>query len=74
MPRELPVPMQEEELHFVEDLQEVVNKLRSETESLRQGLPMRNTVFRKPGAHGCAILLKQQDVETCVLRYNWAVF
>jgi hypothetical protein len=29
--------MQEEALPFVEDLQEVVNKLRWETESLRQG-------------------------------------
>jgi hypothetical protein len=33
--RELPAPMQEE-LPSVEDLQEVVNKLRSEMESLRR--------------------------------------
>jgi predicted nuclease of restriction endonuclease-like (RecB) superfamily len=36
--RELPAPMQEE-LPTVEDLQEVVNKLRSEIESLRKGVP-----------------------------------
>jgi hypothetical protein len=36
--RELPAPMQEE-LPSVEDLQEVVNKLRSEMESLRKGVP-----------------------------------
>jgi predicted nuclease of restriction endonuclease-like (RecB) superfamily len=36
--RELPAPMQEE-LPTVEDLREVVNKLRSEIESLRKGVP-----------------------------------
>ena len=36
--RELPAPMQEE-LPTVEDLQEVVNKLRSEIESLRKEAP-----------------------------------
>ena len=36
--RELPVPM-EEELPSVEDLQEVVNKLRSEMETLRGNAP-----------------------------------
>jgi hypothetical protein len=36
--RELPAPVQEE-LPSVEDLQEVVNKLRSEMESLRKELP-----------------------------------
>ena len=36
--RELPAPMQEE-LPSVEDLQEVVNKLRSEMESLRKEGP-----------------------------------
>ena len=36
--RELPAPMQEE-LPSVEDLQEVINKLRSEMESLRKELP-----------------------------------
>ena len=39
--RELPAPMQEE-LPSVEDLQEVVNKLRSEMETLRRKHPMRN--------------------------------
>lgn len=36
--RELPAPTQEE-LPSVEDLQEVVNKLRSEMESLRKEVP-----------------------------------
>ena len=37
MTRELPEPVREE-LPSVEDLQEVVNKLRSETETLRKEL------------------------------------
>jgi hypothetical protein len=58
--------MREEALPSVEDLQEIVNMLRSETESLRNELPMKNKVFRKPRAHRCAIFLKQQDVELSV--------
>jgi hypothetical protein len=52
--RELPAPMQEE-LSSVEDLQEVVDKLRSEMESCRKKCPMRNKVLRINGKRGFVI-------------------
>ena len=52
--RELPAPMQEE-LPSVEDLQEVVDKLRSEMESCRKKCPMSNKVLRINGKRGFVI-------------------
>jgi len=47
--RELPAPMQEE-LPSVEDLQEVVNKLRSEMETLRGNAPQPRPILQRPVA------------------------
>ena len=45
----------QEELPSVEDLQEVVDKLRSELESCRKKCPMSNKVLRINGKRGFVI-------------------
>lgn len=50
MTRELPEPVRQE-LRSVEDLQEVVNKLRSEMEMLRKELADEEWALRPAGSH-----------------------